>query len=101
MGEPMLSRIFGVSVLAALLLSHAAWATDSSSEHQIREAEDRAIAAEARALAAEKRAVRAEARLRALRARASGSGELTSAEQEASRRLDQIILEQHLRDAGK
>lgn len=69
-------------------------------------AERRAAAAEARARAAEKRAKDAEEELRAVRAsrkRNTGTSDASdrAADRETSQRLDDIITQQLLRDAGR
>lgn len=94
-----IARFLTALVLACSALPgsmHAARAGDGAADR----AEQRAEAAEERARAAEARARKAEEQLRRLQSRSNDAAQ-RAADRETSRRLDAIITDQLLRDAGR
>lgn len=88
----VLSVLSGLGMLSGLPLARAG-------DDRAAAAERRAQAAEERATAAERRARDAERQLRASRARPSAAAE-RAAEIETTRRLNEVITQQILRDAA-
>ncbi|MBX9589298.1 MAG: hypothetical protein K2X43_08335 [Hyphomonadaceae bacterium] len=86
-----------VALAAGGLLSPTVLKADDDAEQRVRAAEERAKAAEKRAMDAENR-LKAMARKDARRRARDVDPE---AEREASRRLDEMITRQYLRDAGR